>query len=270
MKQVDTILVVKVGTSTLTKRNKNGRLELDTEAFYRIGKQVVDLQHSGYHVAIVSSAAITAGMAVTGVLHRPTNIEASMPTLQGLASVGWRHVVNGWADALQPYTVGELLITKQELERTSERSEFLRVVHGLMINGYIPIINENDAIAHEEIAFGDNDTLAASFAAKLKSSDAFGNAVSLVLLSSIDGVYKDTTDSSTLIREISHLSEYEQYAKIDTSDGGTGGMVTKFAAAKVAQNNQIDMYIANGRTASIRQVLAKQKGTYFKPPLSLL
>lgn len=266
MKQISNILVIKVGTSTVTKRSGEGGFELDIESFERIGKQAIDLQRHGYHVAIVSSAAITAGMKVAGLMDRPSNSESSMPTLQALASIGWRHIVNTWAESLEPLVVGELLVTKQELERDTESSELLRVTHTLMANGYIPVINENDAITHEEIAFGDNDTLAANFATKLKNSNMFGNNVSLILLSSIEGVYTDADDSSTLVREITDLGEYEQYAKAITSDGGTGGMVTKFMAAKLAQDNLIDMYIANGRLNNIlKDVLKKQKGTYIKP-----
>jgi glutamate 5-kinase len=183
--RIDNILVIKVGTSTLTRRNMNGQLELDMKSFKRIGQQVINLKDAGYTIAIVSSAAITAGMVETGLAVRPSNTESSMPTLQALASIGWRHVLNAWDDALEALIIGELLVTRQELERDSERSELLRVARSLMLSGAVPIINENDAITHEKIAYGDNDTLAANFAVRLKRSSLFGDKVSVVVLSAI-------------------------------------------------------------------------------------
>lgn len=263
-KQLNNLLVIKIGTSTLTKRNGAGLVKLDIESFTKIGKQVIDLQKSGYNVVLVSSAAITGGMAVTGLATRPTNVEASMPTLQGLASIGWRHVLNAWDDALGSLIIGELLITKHELELESERSELLRVTHNLMANNHIAIINENDAITHDEIAFGDNDTLAALFATKLKQSKLFGDKVSVVILSDVDGVYKDINDQSTVIRQINNIDDYKQVAKSQTGDGGTGGMVTKFNAAKTAHASSVNLYITNGRADNtIFRALNNEIGTHF-------
>jgi glutamate 5-kinase len=261
---IDNVLIVKVGTSTLTRRNDSGLPELDIQSFDRIAKQIVNLRGNGHNVAIVSSAAITAGMAATGLANRPTNQEEHMPTLQGLASVGWRYIMNAWDDALGGLLIGELLITKHELELDSERSELLKVTHNLMSRGHIPIINENDAITHEEIAFGDNDTLAAIYASKLKQSELFGDNISVIILSDIDGVYEDIDDKSTLIKQIADISKYERVAHAKTGDGGTGGMVTKFNAAKIAQASGIDLYIANGRSENaISRTLNENAGTHF-------
>lgn len=262
--QIDNILVIKVGTSTLTRRSKNGQLELDVKSFKRIGQQVIDLKLAGYNIAIVSSAAITAGMVETGLAVRPGNTESSMPTLQALASIGWRHVLNAWDDALVALTIGELLVTRQELERDSERSELLRVTRSLMLSGAVPIINENDAITHEEIAYGDNDTLAANFAVRLKRSSLFGDMVSVVVLSDIEGVYEDVNDGSTIIKRIDNISEYERVAKETTDSVGTGGMITKFKAARIAYEHGVDLYITHGRGEdSVKRAIQGEIGTRF-------
>lgn len=258
------IAVVKVGTSTLTKAYKHGVYELDMESFSRIGKQIVALQRNGYCIAIVSSAAITAGMMITRTTMRPATTEQSMPNLQALASIGWRHVLNRWSDALKGVVVAELLITKNELEFESERSELLNVTQNLMANGYIAIINENDAITHEEIAFGDNDSLAALFASKLKQSELFSDDISLIILSDVDGVYENIKDSTSVIERIEDIDTYRHLAGGAGSSMGTGGMATKFAAATIAVNNAVDMYIANGRRNNVlKDTIQRKTGTLF-------
>lgn len=263
-KIIDNILVIKVGTSTLTKRSRDGQLQLDTESFNRIGEQIINLRKRGYNIVIVSSAAIAAGMAVTGLMTRPKNTEESMPTLQALASIGWRYILNAWSDALNPLIIGELLITKRELERSPERPELLKVTCNLMANSTIAIVNENDAITHDEISFGDNDALAAYFATKLKWSSLFGDKVQVVILSDVNGVYKDINDSSSVIKLINNVDEYQEVARSVTSDGGTGGMISKFKAAKVAQDHGVELYITHGRLDNtIKRTLDNEVGTHF-------
>jgi len=264
-KLINKLIVIKVGSSTLTKVNKSGRFELDKQSFRRLGRQVTKLQDSGYSVVIVSSSAISAGMAVTNMTKRPANNETSMPTLQALASIGWRHVLNMWASSLKGAVVGELLITKNDLKLKDESTQLVNVTYNLLKNGYIAVVNENDAITHEEIAFGDNDTLSALFASKLKQSGLFKDDVSLVILSDVDGVYEDSKKLDKLIPEIKNVSDYEHLAGGVVSKTGTGGMVTKFAAAAIATSNGVNMYIGNGRKPNvISRALEKKTGTYFQ------
>lgn len=255
-------LVIKVGTSTLTRKNKNGRYELDAESFARIATQIIHLKNRGYGIALVSSAAITAGVIQTGLLKRPPSNEALMPTLQGLASIGWRHVLNQWAEAFGGHlAIGELLITRHDL---SLDSELLRVSQNLIVNGHMPIINENDSVTHEQIAFGDNDTLAATYAARLQESGLFGSSVSLIILSDIDGVYEDVGDQTTLIRTIENIDTMQHVIVGTGSDVGTGGMQTKFAAARIARASGVAMYIANGRLQNVlERTMAGETGTHF-------
>ena len=133
-----------------------------------------------------------------------------------------------------------------------------------MDQGIVPIVNENDAITHDEIAFGDNDTLAARFAVKIKQSQLFGGEVALVILSDVDGVYENIADNSSLIREIKNVDSYAHVVTGVVSDGGTGGMQTKFNAARIACRHGVDVYISNGQTEDvIRKTLMGALGTRF-------
>lgn len=259
-------IIIKIGTSTLTSARENGERELDVLSFRRIAQQARELRQKGYDVIIVSSAAITAGMMLAGVDRRPDNSRHIMPLLQSYASIGWRQVLNCWALAFDDIVVGELLVTKAELELSADNVELMAVTRALLDQGFVPIVNENDAITHEEIAFGDNDTLAAIFAGTLRRSHLFGDDVSLVILSDIDGVYEDITDTRTLISEIEDIDVRRDVAATAMSATGTGGMITKFAAAKICQDSGVAMYIANGRRDDvIGAALERKVGTYFRP-----
>lgn len=260
---IDGVLVIKIGTSTLMKKNEDGSESLDLASFARIGEQIIELQRSGRHIIIVSSAAITAGMVATGVAVRPS-VDNNMPGLQRLASIGWRHVLNAWDEALGGVVTGELLLTHHDLGLSNEREELLRVVCELMTHGDVAIVNENDAITHREIAFGDNDTLAATLAAQIARSGLFGDDVKLVILSDVDGVYRDVRDASSVIGEINNIDEYECLAQGTENQSATGGMVTKFVAAKIATSNGVEVYITNGRSEStIQRALNAEIGTLF-------
>ncbi len=257
---IDNVLVLKVGTNTLVERTVDGSERLDKASFERLGRQVLELQDAGQSIVIVSSAAITAGMVEVGLKSRSTE----MSELQRLASIGWRHVLNAWDSALRRKTIGELLLTQRELGMSTERDEALRVTYTLLKHGDIAVANENDAITHEEIAFGDNDTLAATYAAQISRSSLFGSNVRLVLLSDIDGVYGDVNDASSVIATIDDIGQFEHLAKGATSQNGTGGMVTKFSAAKIANANGVEMWVANGRIENaIQRTLNGEIGTHF-------
>jgi glutamate 5-kinase len=257
------VLIIKVGTSTLTQKHADGTEQLDVSSFERIASQLVELQGRGFGIILVSSAAITAGMAEAGLAARPPK-DTRMPELQMLASIGWRHVLNAWSGALPGKQVGELLLTQHELGLASERDELLRVTHALLSHGHIAIANENDAIAHEEIAFGDNDSLAAIFAARIARSELFGGRVRLVVLSDVEGVYADKTDPSTLIKQIGKLDGYRHLAGGAGSQNGTGGMVTKFEAARIATGSGVTMWITNGRTENtVMRAISGEIGTEF-------
>ncbi len=259
---IDPVLVIKVGTSTLTEQVLPGGERLEAASFQKLGRQVLELQNEGYNPVIVSSAAITAGLELTGETGRPDK-DSDMPGLQRLASLGWRHVLNQWDRALPGRLIGEVLLTRRELALEGERSEALRVLHRLLAHGDIPIVNENDVIAHEEIAFGDNDTLAATLAAQITRSKLFGKQVQLVELTDVDGVYQDLNNPASRLAVIKDLDKFEVLAGGPGSANGTGGMLTKYEAARIAHNNGVDMYIAHGRYDNvIARTLAGDTGTF--------
>ena len=262
MKILDNITVVKVGTSTQIETLYDGTEQLDMISLERIGKQITDRYEQGQNTLLVSSGAIASGMAAVGLNMRPKK-ETSMHELQRLASIGWRHNLNAWDSVLGSLTTGGVLLTKRELDLYSERKELITVTHTMVSHGDIVIANENDVISHSEIAIGDNDTLAAGYAAKLASSGLFG-IVNLLLLTDVDGLYRDINDRDSLIKIVDDLSQYEHLAGEAGTDGGTGGMRTKFAAAAIACAAGVNMWIANGREDDvIQRALSGETGTLF-------
>lgn len=266
LKKIDNIIVIKVGTNTMFCQ-KNGHEQLDYASMKRIGTQAVQLRQQGYNVAIVSSGAVTAGMQATKTLDRPSSGTA-MPEVQRLATIGWHRVMTGWDAALAPVIAGGVLVTQRELSLASpERDEALRTTYTLFHHGNIPILNENDAITHGELvvdSFGQNDELAATYAVQIAGSDLFSGAVKLVLLSDVDGVYRDMNDATTLIPRIPDPDKYMHIAGKSISKNSKGGMHAKFAAAKIAHSAGVDMWIANGKTENAIQLALEGKiGTHF-------
>lgn len=266
-KKLDNIVVVKVGTTSMF-RHEAGRELLDRQAMQRIGSQVIRLKEQGFHVPIVSSGAVTAGMEATRISVRPDGEEA-MPEIQRLATIGWRHVLNAWFDAMGVEN-GGLLVTRRELNLdTPEHDEALRTTHTLLSHGEIPILNENDGITHGELtnqSFGQNDELSAIYAAQIAKSELFGSNVRLVLLSDVDGVYSDVNDPSSIIKEISlsDIAQYKHHAGGPNGVHGKGGMKTKFEAAKIAAAAGVEMWIANGQTENaIQLAMDGGIGTHF-------
>jgi glutamate 5-kinase len=258
---IDNVLVLKIGSNTLTKQETDGTYALDSEAFQRIGRQVLELESSGTDTVLVSSAGITAGMAVKGWLTRP-DTRSGMQDLQYLASVGWRALLNEWDTALPGKDVAGLLLTGHELPE--ERREALEVIHRTLRYGDVPIINENDAIAHEEIAFGDNDMLAAEVASRIARSALFGSNVRLMLLTDVDGVYNGWRKRGELISEIYDFEDSMHLAGGSDSPLSKGGMHSKFQAARIAAQNGIETWIANGRRDNVIQdALEGRTGTKF-------
>lgn len=265
MQKIDNIVVVKIGSNTLVRKTSNDTETLDSKAFRTIAGQIKKLRAQGVHPILISSAAITAGMCYTGVSERPS--KQDMPLLQRFASIGWRHVLNSWSEALPGDTVGELLLTEHELHLKSERQEALRTIYTLLQYGDIPIINENDAISHDEISFGDNDILAATLAAKLRQSPLFGDTVRLVILSDVHGVYRDRNDPSTLISCIKDIQAHSSIAGGAGSHSGTGGMVSKFRAANIAGAAHVECWVTHGKTpGSVLGALNQTCGTHFALP----
>ncbi|MEW6661325.1 MAG: glutamate 5-kinase [Bacillota bacterium] len=251
-------LVVKVGTSSLT----HGTGKLNLAQLERLVRELADLANQGRQVVLVTSGAIGAGMGRLGFNKKPKTI----PEKQAAAAVGQGLLMHMYEKLFSEYgyAVGQVLLTREDM---NNRRRFLNARNTLLTllqYRVIPVVNENDTVAVEEMRVGDNDTLSALVAGLV-------DAELLVLLSDIDGLYNGDprTDESAriipLVREIN--PEIEKLAGGAGSTLGTGGMGTKIAAAKIAMNSGIPMVIANGKRAGVLAGLlaGEALGTLFVP-----
>lgn len=255
------LLIVKVGTNTLAARESIDWPALDQHIFDYLGTQLNALITEDTKVVIASSAAIVAGYMYS---HEERTNEARQDTIekQRMACLGQTVLMQAWQKAFAPRLAGQLLVTSNEINH-AEGIELLQVIMRLLERGDIPVVNENDGVSHEEITFGDNDMLAARLAALLHASRFF-ERTRLVLLSDIDGVYENINDKDSVITVIDDIDKYTHLAGGSGSANGTGGMASKFQAAKIATENGVEMYIANGRTAwAIERTLNGEIGTRF-------
>lgn len=251
-------VVVKVGSSSIT--HPTGKLNF--AQVERLVRQLADLHNQDYQVILVTSGAVGAGMGKLGLKHRPKTI----PEKQALAAVGQGLLMHMYEKMFAEYgqTVAQILLTKQDM---ADRHRFLNARTALLslLNfGVIPIINENDTVAVEEIKFGDNDTLSAMVA-------SLADADLLVILSDINGLYTANPHSDPTAQLISQVDEItpeiEQIAGGAGSGLGTGGMVTKLQAAKIAMNSGVAMVIGHGAEEGIlsKIVSGQDEGTLFMP-----
>lgn len=251
------VVVVKVGTSTLMSPDKNGRELLNAAAFDRIGGQINQLHEADNDIVVVTSAAITAGMIEAGCRERPRDIVAK----KRLAALGTPVIFNAWKEVIDPLCP-PMLLTRHSLQSEHDMDELGPLLQYMLAERDVPLINENDAIASEEIKFGDNDTLSATAAVRIKKLGR--QSVSLVMLSDVEGVYWDRHDHRTVIPEIPDIRNYEYVAAGAGSTHGTGGMHTKFQAAKLATAAGVPTYIAYGqRENAIIDALNGKIGTKF-------
>lgn len=250
-------IVIKVGTSTLTY--DTGKLN-----YHRIDHlvmQMADLMNQGKEVVLVTSGAVGAGMAPLGFKEKPTTIREK----QAAAAVGQGLLLNIYEKMFREYgkTVGQILLTKAD---SVERKNFLNSRNTLLTlleMGVVPIINENDAVAIDELKIGDNDTLSA-MVSSLVDADL------LIILSDVDGVYTKNPqkyDDAQLISEIEEIDEHlYQIAGGAGTARGTGGMYTKIQAASIATSAGVDMIIASGSEPQVLLQICEGQlvGTHFK------
>ena len=249
-------IVVKVGTSTLA--HPTGHMNIRrVEALCKV---LSDVKNAGHEVILVSSGAIGMGVGKLSLKERPADI----PTKQAAAAVGQCELMYTYDRLFSEYnhTVAQLLVTGSDVEDAGRRGHFHNTLYRLLELGALPVINENDTIATDEIVIGDNDTLSAIVAATV-SADL------LVLLSDIDGLYTAdprSGEDARLIPVVEAITPgIEALAGGNGSSLGTGGMVTKLRAARIAGEAGIDMVIANGtRPELLYDIIdGKQVGTRF-------
>ena len=230
-------IVIKVGTSTLAY--PTGLINIRrVEELCRV---MSDLKNAGHELVLISSGAIGMGVGKLGLGKRPTDI----PTKQAAAAIGQCELMYTYDKLFGEYnhTVAQILLTGADIENEIRRKNFHNTMFRLLEFGVLPVINENDTVATEEIVIGDNDTLGAIVAANV-------DADLLILLSDIDGLYtKDPHKyaDAELIPVVEALTpEILALAEGKGSEFGTGGMKTKVRAAEIAVAAGIDMIIANG------------------------
>lgn len=250
-------LVFKVGTSTLTY--SNGKLNLrHIEDLTRV---LSDLANMGHEVCLVTSGAIGVGVGKLGLTERPRDTAGK----QAAATVGQCELMFIYDKMFSEYNhkIGQLLITKKDIEDPERHNNLVNTFDKLFHYGAIPIINENDAVAVEEIVFGDNDTLSAEVAVVI-------NADKLIILTETDGLYDANPQSNPNAKRISVIKkitdDIRSYAGDSISGMGTGGMITKVQAADIAVNRGIETYIISGNEPKNIYALLEGNdiGTHFK------
>ncbi len=230
-------MVVKVGTSTLA--HATGRLNI--RHVEELVKVLSDLKNAGHEVILVSSGAIGMGVGKLNLPGRP----GDMPTKQAAAAVGQCELMYTYDRLFSQYnhTVAQILLTGEDVDHPDRRRNFENTMARLLELGALPIINENDTVATDEIKVGDNDTLGAIVACS-------AGAELLVLLSDIEGLY--TADprkdpDAKLIPVVEAVTpEIQALAGNAGSQLGTGGMATKLRAARMVTARGCDMVIING------------------------
>ena len=231
-------VVVKIGTSTLA--HPTGHLNI--RRVEELCKVLSDVKNAGHELILVSSGAIGMGVGKLGLRSRPADI----PTKQAAAAVGQCELMYTYDKLFGEYhhTVAQLLITGEDIGNDIRHQNFSNTLNRLLELGALPIINENDTVATQEIVIGDNDTLAAIVAESVKAD-------LLILLSDIDGLYTADPRSNpdaTLIHKITKLDDAVLALAGGTGTSrGTGGMVTKLQAARICMDCGCDMVIANGK-----------------------
>lgn len=231
-------IVIKLGTSTIA--HKTGKLNL--RRMNNLVRVLADLQNSGREIILVSSGAIGLGTSKLGLKQRPSDT----PSKQAAAAVGQCELMYMYDQLFGNYsiTVAQILLTKTIID-TPRKQNVQNTFEKLIGMGVIPIVNENDTVAIDELELeiGENDSLAAIVA-------DIANADLLVILSDIDGLYSSDphkSDNAKLIPVVEKIdSHIEEIAGGAGSSLGTGGMSTKINAAKIASDKGIDMVIMNG------------------------
>ena len=247
-------IVIKIGTSTLAYSTGHMNIRRVEE----LCKIISDIKNSGHEIIIVSSGAIGMGVGKLGLCERP----ADMPTKQAAAAIGQCELMYTYDKLFSQYshTVAQLLITGDDIKNESRHTNFSNTINRLLSLGVIPIINENDTVATEEIGIGDNDTLAAIVAESIQADK-------LILLSDIDGLYTadPTHPDATLIHKATVVDDAIFALAGGSGKLGTGGMVTKLLAAKICLACNCDMIITNGNNpANLYAILEGQEiGTTF-------
>jgi glutamate 5-kinase len=250
-------LVIKIGSNILASPEQG----LDTERLHIITKDISEIIDRGLEAVIVSSGAIAAGLKKLGLKEKPKDIKLK----QAAAAIGQSALMWAYEHSFAAFNkkVAQVLLTRDDIANRLRYINAKNTLLTLINRGVIPIINENDPVAVDEIKFGDNDFLAA-LVAGLVEADV------LVMLSDVDGLYTKNPRhrDARLIQKVDEITiDIEKMAGGKGSIFGTGGMYSKLLAARQANNYGIPVVIMNGRKSGLLQRLSsgERVGTYFKP-----
>jgi glutamate 5-kinase len=249
-------IVLKFGSGILaTPKGTN----LDQRQFARLAKEVSVLVSSGHEVIIVSSGAVAAGLGALGLKERPEDLASR----QACAAVGQGCLMACYSEhfARHNVTVAQLLLTHADLDSRIAYANIRNTVARLLANRVVPIVNENDTVAVEELRFGDNDALSAEVA-------ILSDANLLVLLTSVDGLLDA---KGRTISRVDDVDSVEKFVRAEKGRLSVGGMSTKLQAVRAAVSAGIPTVVASGRKAGeiVRAASGKPAGTYFPPLVPL-
>ncbi len=249
-------LVFKVGTSSLTQENGS----LDRIKIARITNQLAQLHQKGHDIVLVTSGSIAAGFRRLGFDKRPTKIAEK----QASAAVGQGLLIEEYTQNLMKDGIvsAQVLLTQDDFADARRYRNASQALQVLLHQRAIPIINENDTIAIEEIKVGDNDTLSAQVASLLKAD-------LLVLLTDVDGLYTANPNTDPTAQHLGQIDtitdELFEMAAGAGSSNGTGGMTTKLQAAQIATKSGVPVFITSSKedTALLQAVSQSSRGTLF-------
>jgi glutamate 5-kinase len=249
-------IVAKIGTSSLT--DEHGAI--DRGAIAKLSDEVVAVREAGHEVLVVSSGAVAAGVSALGLTTRPTD----MPTLQALAAAGQSRLMQVWNTELGRHGVvaAQALLDPHDFVNRQQYLHARQTLVRLLELGCVPVINENDAIANDEIRYGDNDRLAALTAHNV-------GADVLVLLTDLDGLYTSDPRLDADAQLVTHVGADDPMLAIRAGVGGSGrgsgGMASKLAAARIASWSGVRTVItrASGEQALVEAVGGSVVGTVF-------
>ncbi len=251
-------IVVKIGSNILAGEKEG----LDTKRISSIASDISNLHGMGYEIVLVSSGAIAAGMRKLGLKEKPKDIQLKQAAAAvGQSSLMWAYEKNFGEHGKK---VAQVLLTRDDFSDRKRYINSKNTLFTLLSYGIVPVINENDTVATDEIKFGDNDNLASLVAGLV-------DAERLVILSDVDGLFSADPKKghkASLIKTVEDITpEIEKMAGGAGSIVGTGGMYSKILAAKRAVNNGIAVNIINGRKSGLIITLLKGEciGTEFKP-----
>ncbi len=256
-------IVVKIGSSSLT--SDEGGLNREKIAYY--ARELSALQEAGYQTLLVTSGAVAAGFRQIGYSKRPKLLREK----QAAASVGQALLMQAYNEAFAAHRIGiaQILLTRSDFSNRKRIHNALMTIEELLLRRIVPVINENDTVAVDELKFGDNDTLSALVANLVK-------AHKLIILTDTDGLYTEDPRKNANARRIERVGEINddifRIAGGSGSSVGTGGMRSKIEAARIAIRGGVPVFIgrASDRGDLLAAVQGHGKGTYFDTTLHTL